>query len=319
MKQKDRVILRLKNRVQELEKAAAALTQPDLLDIVGFKAEIPKQDLDRVIRRNVAADPWSPNLTRGVIQTPKFQEWLSEDASATLFVESGLALAGQGRNSPMSLLCSSVIEDLDGEGPSVTIHHFCALHSSGGDAMNGSLGLIRSLISQVLRSFPVDLSFITVTRHVKLLEALNLQALCDCFAKLVKQLPVDSVLFCIIDNINFLERKEWANDCKQVIAGLHDLAEDESINPVFKLLLTSSARSKQVKAILPLDCCIWIGPGNGGRSGPTQREMNMTSRRPRREEYEMWAEEDYTSINENEFGEFLASSDDSDEPDPKAE
>ena len=212
MKQKDRMILRLRTRVEELEKTAAALTQLDLFEIIGVRADVPAQDLDRIVQRGFSADLWSSNLAKGVIQTPRYQDWHSEDASATLFVESGLVLAGQGRNSPMSLLCSSVIEDLDDEGPSTTIHHFCALHSSGSDSLNGPRGLIRSLMSQILRKFPRDLSFIATTRHVKQLEALDLEALCDCFAKCVKQLPVDAVLFCIVDSVNYFERREWLDD-----------------------------------------------------------------------------------------------------------
>ena len=97
-----------------------------------------------------------------------------------------------------------------------------------------------------------------------------------------------------------------------MIAGLHDLTEDENLNPVFKLLLASSTRSKFVKRIMPSECYIWVGSENGCRNGPTPREVNLASRRSRREQYERWVEEDYTSINEEDVVGFMTSSENSD-------
>ena len=302
----------MKNRIEELERSAAFLSKEDLLEILDVGIQIPADDLKREIRVGYSADPWASDFAKGIVQTPRFIEWESEDTSAALLVESGQPLGDHGRSSPLSLLSSSVIEALEDEGPSVTIHFFCGSHTSSTDALKGPNGVMRSLICQILRLFPVDLSFISYRRYSKQLEALHLLTLCDCFVKLVKQLPVDTVLFCIIDSINFFEQREWTEDCRQVIHYLHDLAEeDDAVGPVFKLLLTSSYRSKVVKDIVPPNHTIYLAPG--GRNDPTQRQRSMASRRsPKlgdRDDFEDWQEDDYSSeIGDEYFQEFLSES-----------
>ena len=280
MKQKDRVINRLKRQIEMLERAATSLSQDDLLDMLGVSAECPLQDLRRTLRTGQSMDLSVSHMAQGIIEGERLREWLSTDSSSSLFIEGGLSLASYGRNTPMSYMSSVVIESLQDKEPAVAIYFFCGSHTSSKDPTKGPQGMMRSLICQVLRLFTVDLNFISTRRYREQLQCFNLHGLCDCFRKLVKRLPMDSVLFCIIDSICFFEKREWTEDCLKVINDLRDLADEDELGALFKLLVTSPSRSRQVGGTWPPQCRLLL-PANDlhGRGGATERQISMRDRR----------------------------------------
>lgn len=78
------------------------------------------------------------------------------------------------------------------------------------------------------------------------LESLDFRALCNYFKLFVEILPIETVLFGIIDGENSFERREWPDDCRRVIDDLQDLTYDAGTDAVFKLLVTSLSRSRKV-------------------------------------------------------------------------
>jgi hypothetical protein len=281
MKKKDRVIRRLKKQIEMLEKAATSLSQDDLLDILDVNADSPIQDLRRVLRAGQSTELSASHTAKGIIEGKKFKDWLSTDASAALFIEGRSSSASCGRNTPMSLMSSVVIESLHDKEPAIAIYFFCGSHTSSKDSIKGPHGMMRSLICQILRLFLVDLDFISSRRYREQLQSLNLYTLCDCFGKLVKRLPMDTVLFCIVDSICFFEKKEWAEDCRKAVNDLQDLADDDELGAVFKLLITSPSRSRYVGGTLPSQCRLLLPEdGLNGRDGPTERQISMRARRP---------------------------------------
>lgn len=283
MKKKDRVIRRLKKQIEMLEKAATSLSQDDLLDILGVSADSPIQDLRRIIRAGQSTELSASHIAKGIIEGQKFKDWLSTDASAALFIEGGSSSASHGRNTPISLMSSVVIESLHDKEPAVAIYFFCGSHTSSKDSIKGPQGMMRSLICQILRLFSVELDFISSRRYREQLQSLNLHTLCDCFGKLVKRLPMDTVLICIIDSICFFEKKEWAENCRKAVNDLQDLADDDELGAVFKLLITSPSRSRYVGGTLPSQCRLLLQEDDSnGRDGPTERQISMRARRPAR-------------------------------------
>ena len=272
MKKRDRVILRLRKQVEMLERAAASLTHDDLLEILDVSADSAIQDLRRVRRASQLTELTTDHIAQGIMEGRKFRDWLSSGDSPVLFVEGGSSTALHGRNTPMSLMSSVIVEYLSDYEPAVAINFFCGSHTSSKDPIQGPRGMMRSLICQLLYLFPVDLDFISSRRYREQLEALDFHILCDCFAKLVKRVPTDSVLFCIIDSICFFEKKEWADSCREAINDLQDLAHDNGL-----------ARSRFVGGTLPPECHILVpADDSGSRDRPTEREMSMRARRSAR-------------------------------------
>ena len=280
MKKKDRVINRLKMQIEMLQRAATSISKDDLLDMLGVSANSPVEDLQHALRAGQSIDLSATHIAQGIIEGETFRGWLSTDASAALFIEGGLSSASNGRNTPMSLLSSMVIKSLHDKEPAVTIYFFCGSHTSSRDSIKGPHGMMRSLICQILRLFSVNLDFISTRRYSEQLQSLNLHTLCDCFVKLVKRLPMDNVLVCIIDSICFYENTEWVEDCQKAIHDLRDLADDDEVGPVFKLLITSPLRSRYIagtwqaqdRLLVPMDDL-------SGRGGPTERQISRRDRR----------------------------------------
>ena len=285
MEHKERVINRLKWQVEMLEKTAATLTLGDLLDMLNISADFSMLDLQRVSRAGQSTDISPSHLVRGiteskgVLESRRFREWLGSDASAVMFIEGGFSSQSYGRHTPMSLISTAVIESFEDHEPAVAIHFFCSSHTSSNDPVKGPHGMMRSLICQILRLFSVKLDFVTSRRYREQLQTYNLRTLCHCFAKLVRQLPMDTVLICVIDSINLFEKKDWEEDCRKAINDLRDLADDDELGALFKLLMTSPSRSRYVGNMLPAQCRMLM-PGNesGGRDGPTEREITIRAR-----------------------------------------
>lgn len=281
MKKKDRDIRRLKRHVEMLERAATALTSDDLLDLLGISAESPMDDLRRMVRLKQSSELSASYIARGICESPRFKKWQSKDISATLFIEGRGPAAFQSRSSPVSHISTSVIEHLQDQEPAVAVYFFCGFHDSLENPKCGPRMMIRSLICQMLRLFSLQLDFISSRRYRDQLEALSFQTLLDCFGKLVRRLPMTTVLFCVIDDIHFFDRREWAEDCRSAIRDIQDLVEDEELGAVVKLLITSSSRTRFIGDIVPSPCRLLLPTRElNGRDGPTERQMSMAARRP---------------------------------------
>lgn len=254
--------------------------------MLSVSAEVPIEDHRRIHRGCQSQEPSDDQITRGIIEGPRFREWLCADDSSALFIEGGPALAFHGQAS-LPLMSCLAIKYLEGKEPAISIHHFCKRHVSPKDHIQGPQGMMRSLICQVLRLFhnQIDLGFTSGGRYREQLESHNLHILCDCFAQVVKQLPVETVLFCIIDSIDRFERHEWADDCRFMIRELQDILHEYECGPVFKLLVTSPARSRYIGGTFTSrDRLLLSGDGSTGRHDPTEREMSMGPRRPKARE-----------------------------------
>lgn len=279
-----RNIHRLKQRLKRLEDAADGLDPADLLNILNISAEAPSEDFRRLHRACQSVEPSDSQIAQGVFEGARFSKWFDEDDSAALFIEGGPILADLGRFASLTLMSCLLIKYLEGKEPAISIYHFCGRHISSRDPIQGPQGLMRSLIFQVVRLFDsqVNLSFATSHRYREQLKSHSIRTLCECFASIIKQLPPETVLFCIIDNIDCFEKPQWAEDCRFVIREIQDLLYEDEVGPVFKLLVTSPGRSRYVGATFTSQCRLLLSSaGFAGRNNPTEREMSMGARRSR--------------------------------------
>lgn len=257
------------------------MTPADLLDILDVSVEGPIEDFRRIYRACQSVKPSESKIAQGIIEGARFKEFVSSDDSSALFIEGGPSLAVNRRFASLSLMSCLAVECLDDKEPAISIHHFCRPHVSHKDAMQGPQGMMRSLISQVVRLFPnqMTLSFTASSRYREQLESHNLHILCACFASIIKQLPVDAVLFCVIDSIDCFENREWAEDCRFMMREVQDILYEYEDGPVFKLLVTSPFRSRYVSGTFtPQSRILVSGDGSMGRHNPTPREESMGAR-----------------------------------------
>lgn len=277
MRDKDVQIRRLKIRVEEFERAASALSANELYDILAVPEIHPDYDL-RYILQHIDPACDESELAFKISSGEVFRQWQAEDEAPPLFIEGGPPVSCR-RSTALSIVSSTLVKVNQDSPRATSIYFFCGMHDNQQDPVCGPQGMVRSLISQVLRQFDVNLEFISMLLR-PLIEKLNIRALCDCLGKLVKQLPARTVLFCVIDGISFFESTVWINDTAKVIGDLRDLAYDNETGAIFKLLVTSPRRSKHIASIFEPETRLNVSSSDARRHGSQREVMLATMRTP---------------------------------------
>ena len=260
------------------------LNHADLLEIMDVSDLVITNDSRAVHKACQTINPEDMHIPEGILAGPKFTHWVANEMSGSLFLEGGQALAIRGRYAALSLMSCLVVECVKVKEAAMTMQHFCKLHNSSKDSLQGPQGMVRSLISQVLYFLgPKTQLGLTPSRKFReKLESHNLRALCECFAQIVRKADADTVLFCVIDGINEFEKHATAEDCRFVINELQDMVQEFEHGPIFKLFITSPVRSKFVGNMFnPQSRLLLSGDGSLGRDDPTEREMAHGIRRRR--------------------------------------
>lgn len=245
---------RMEKQIKGFQEAACGIPEADLLDILDVDESSIWSDFKTVAKRCQKVEAIHCDFAKDVYQSQKFKNWLSEDSTA-LCLESLNVQALYGRFSPLSVVTCSIIEQMKADISTMCIYHFCHLHTSPTDSAPGPSGILRSLTSQLLRLFPqqTSLGFISGRRYRDKLQSWNIDFLCDCFTNVLKQLPPDARILCIIDGIDCFEKHQWAKDCRRMIRDLLDIVHDDDISPVFNLLVTSPVRSRYAGPMFPME------------------------------------------------------------------
>src|ERR1700742_204810 len=103
MNQKDREVRRLKRQVRALQQAAVSLTRDDLITIMTYKGMSPAQDLEKMLRVSESTElPTSSHTARATIESQQFQDWISAEAPAVLFIEDGCSQVSSRICNPLS-------------------------------------------------------------------------------------------------------------------------------------------------------------------------------------------------------------------------
>lgn len=256
MKEQDKKLQLLReesaaNKRVQGEQLESYATKPQLLELLGVDPSVATSDFYYVLKQGPMAEA-SPDA-KCLMQTQQFQDWLSRPASAFIFVNGSDAMHALSRISPLSVLGSMISLGLNQLPNATSIHFYCGLHTSPADSISGPRGLMRSLIAQLLLAdVNFDLHFIYSRQYFAELELHNIDFLCDTFEQLIRRLPADSTLFCLIDGVVFFDRSNWQDDLSIVVPKLTALAAGRSrIGPLFKLLMTNAQCSRWLRELVP--------------------------------------------------------------------
>ena len=272
----------------ELERARTPTNAPkplvsreQLVDLLLIDPAMAGHDNEMTVRRGQAISPASQSRAQWLMRTSMFQTWLTSGRAQSLLVEGNVTAEALDRISSMSVCCAMLVNSLAEVEPAFTVHFYCGLHTASNDSTSGPGGLIRSLITQLLSfSISFDLTFIKSRKHRDQLSRHELDHLCVLFQSLVKQLPIDTVLFCVIDGVSLYEKYEWQQDTCFVIRKLREMVEDDDLGAVFKLLVTSPCTTRYVKGQLAAEDRLII-PRDAGTDKQvfTERQAVMQTRR----------------------------------------
>ncbi|KAI8718138.1 hypothetical protein NCS52_00891800 [Fusarium sp. LHS14.1] len=258
--------LHLSNQVEELSRQVKetrleprmAIEPIQLLGVLGLSVYDPWDDLDVVLRHTEHYDANLRGQAEWLVKTTEFQSWLHEDSSSVLLADGCM---DPEFISPMSGFCCGLITSfMDNPDLAVTFF-FAGLDTSKSKTRSGPTAIMRSLIAQLLLNpnLPkLDLGFVSKA----MLEACAQQdcrTLCDVFVGIVKQVPPQMAVFCIVDGIIWYEQARWKADMHFVASMFEDLAKrtNPARSGLVKVLLTTPTRSISIVDMTRRKQSVW--------------------------------------------------------------
>ena len=232
------------------------ITKDDLLmhlDLheVGSIAE----DVDRIRQQGTNVASEGRELARKIMNMAQFAEWMQRDESRLLLVDGHCKNLGNGKTSPLSVLCASLASNFAESDSLVVLQYYCGHH--GLDSNNlpaGPLGLIKSLLSQLLRK-PDSV----LPQNLELDKELynrakpdDVDSLCEIFGVGFSQIDPKKITLCIIDEIAEFEgaREGWSDGMSFVAFQLRYMVHKFQGPQKLKVLMTSANKSAVVSQIL---------------------------------------------------------------------
>ncbi|KAK4187375.1 hypothetical protein QBC35DRAFT_234990 [Podospora australis] len=219
-----------------------------LRTLLNVKQGHEEQDLAYVRRQDSEFDTKSKSAAAQVFVNPNFQRWMTTCDPDIVHIEGRLERL-HGKTSPISYFCAGLVEAFKTQPTAtVVLHFFCGQHVSSNDQLRGPQGLMRSLTVQALRAWPmVSLEGLHLGAFERNYESMPLEYLCDLFKLVVGQVPTSYTVYCIIDDISWLEREDWIEDYWGIMTMLQHLVKGDFSDARFKVLLTSPGRSKWLR------------------------------------------------------------------------
>jgi hypothetical protein len=237
---------RLRNEAEQsrlsLLKYEDTVIQSDIQRNLRCAYQLPKPVQDRII---------------AIIRHHKIRTWLGDVNSSVLFLNGHYNSSKAMAQSPTSFICASLASAmLSNKNASkepclhppvkiLAISFFCAEHLEPKDPYQGASGIVRTLIAQLLVSYNYF-----DTRLIKQLlkaDVDHLKTLCAALVILIRELPKEVVLFCLIDAVTVHEESE--SRCKKVESVLETLTDiagsDDGRRCVSKLFITSPRVSRR--------------------------------------------------------------------------
>jgi len=180
--------------------------------------------------------------TQQIVVSREFRAWSSSPNSCELLIQGYPARDSTQAARAMALISASLMESLRNRGHFISLVFFCGKHTEPEDTQDASIGpsaILRSFITQLLQQHYATSVFREQDIDFKGLNERDIHALCRMLDWLVRQLPQEKTLVCVIDAVNAYETDEWEEELTALLRFLLGLARDKSLPPAFKLLVTS--------------------------------------------------------------------------------
>ncbi|KAI9699205.1 MAG: hypothetical protein M1820_007284 [Bogoriella megaspora] len=204
------------------------------------------RDVDVALCVGHVLQPARQARTAALMNNGRFQDWLKSVQSDILVVNGMESHGDLDNTSPMTYFVGVLYRTLQTLGLAMPLTFFCGQHAALGDPLEGTKGMMRSLIHQLL-TYPrdaLDHSFI----NYKLLKAVMAQdvgALCELFRGLLASVDRGAV-FCILDGTSWFETSTRVNDLSTAMIFLSGLTEEvaQAKTLTWKVLITNTAASQ---------------------------------------------------------------------------
>jgi hypothetical protein len=222
-----------------------------ILDILDINCGQEAHDLSMILRQSADFDTASKSLLATLLANQRFHRWITAGGPDLIYVEGRLDSANFGRTSPVSYICANLVLLFKDQLDSMTLQFFCGQHVASNDGLRGPKGLMRSILAQFLETWPdVPLDNIDLTAFQDNHELTPIDVFCRTFDQVVRQVPAQATVCCIIDDLTQFEKSCWAEDYSSLLHMLDHLVRDEGSGPKVKVLVTSPTKSGWLRELV---------------------------------------------------------------------
>lgn len=213
---------------------------PLFVDLSHIESEACQELIPRAHRQQISS----------LAKTHTFRNWATTSQQPTKVLIHG-SFEGAHPIYALSHFCATFLWGVRETSPSrvnrrrfSTLAFFCGRHLEGSHA--GGLGMIKSLVTQLLRQHQFDIRHMPMYVHVGLLERGDLRQLRALFVFLLGQIH-DVTIYCVIDGVNHFEGDDHINDMTLVLGFLLNLTLNRWLSCTFKVMVTSSSPTRVVQ------------------------------------------------------------------------
>lgn len=242
---------------QQPRPSSPAQSQPGTLDIAQIRSLLQMSesvdilDISAILedeRRSIAfRERRKADL---IVSTSQFRSWMVSNKSNELLVHGEFRgpRSSSAHVSALSVFCATLTQTLrDQDQQHIVLVFFCGSHVERDDQHRGAIGMIRSFAAQLVRSSWFD----TVSQQSgqsqldgqidveTIVKSGTLLPLCQLFGGLVRLLPEQVTLICLVDGISHYETDEFEDEMLDALDFLLNLIRKNSTAAAIKLMASS--------------------------------------------------------------------------------
>ncbi|KAI0180411.1 hypothetical protein GGR52DRAFT_531179 [Hypoxylon sp. FL1284] len=187
-------------------------------------------------------------IAESLVAVPRFREWMVAATSRELLIH-----GNSTSNLPVSSLsvfCSTFSQALRQNPKFISLVYFCALHADYDDLDAGPPSMMKSFIAQLI--LQGDFNTTALHHYVDISwaefdEEPDMDDLCGLVRWMVRQLPANMTVFCVIDGANAYEKNGYVHGLTEGLACIMDLTIDPRVQATVKVLVTSPGRTLEIR------------------------------------------------------------------------
>ncbi|KAK2752304.1 hypothetical protein FQN55_007344 [Onygenales sp. PD_40] len=237
-----------------------------------YESSVVRSDMERSLDSIWVLTRADQDRTVAVMQSPKLHQWITESSSSALMVNFNNPKMKSSTSFIPAKLAHSIqseVADPHYQRNVFALFFLCGGHAHKEDPDFGVCGMMRSLICQLLLSYP-DFGM-RIVRQIQRVDQDDISSLCELFHMMIAQIPRYITIFCILDAATvYEENRSLREEGKSAVCKLMDIVQWTRDNGcIFKVLLTSAWNSHVFYKYMPdqQKDVLWIPakvPAQGG-------------------------------------------------------
>ncbi|KAJ5938687.1 hypothetical protein N7466_001821 [Penicillium verhagenii] len=240
------------------QRAEYLKARDDCLEALNYDNLIIARDISTSLREVWRISRIEQDRIATIIQSTKLSTWIITSNSSALFINCN----SSGDERVSSFTFAKLVESITAydNHQVIALSFFCGAHRRREDRDTGVVGLMRSLISQLLIAYP-EFSLKTLDQIPKI-QLADVSALCQVFHRLIHELPSDTLVFCIIESVTTFETgTALLEESILTVSKLVEIVQEtDKYSCIFKLLFSSPRNSQTLHKLMPdrTSDVVWI-------------------------------------------------------------